>query len=235
MTRLFPDLNLPFLARDSAHMRFVVTTALILLWTCMVRLPFLHIVNDDEAFFSVMGTRWLQGDLPYVDSYDVKPPLLFALFAIAQAIFGLSLATIKGLEIVFTAGGALLLYKLVQRHGSERVARWCAFLFPVYSLTLTGACEPNSVLQLPFIIMAFYALLNAQADAKPARRLLAADLRSPEPYRNALSCLSDHGLCGLVFRQRSGCHSPAFDVCLLRRHAHSALADPGRRLCAAWY
>jgi 4-amino-4-deoxy-L-arabinose transferase-like glycosyltransferase len=162
--------------RHPETLHLAAAAGLILLWTCVVRLPFLHIVNDDEAFFSVMGTRWLHGELPYVDSFDVKPPLLFALFAAAQAIFGVSLATIKGLEIVFTAGGAWLLYLLVKRQGSESVARWCAFLFPVYSLTLTGVCEPNSLLQLPFIIAAFLTLLTAQEKAKPGRWLLLSGL-----------------------------------------------------------
>ncbi len=155
----------------------VALLALILLvWTCIVRLPFLHIVNDDEAFFSVMATRWMHGELPYADSYDVKPPLLFILFGLAQMVFGVSLVTIKGLEIVFTVAGAFGLYRLIQRHGTEPAARWAALLYPIYSLTLSGVNAPNTLLQAPFVIMAFQYLLDAIPSEKPARNLFFCGL-----------------------------------------------------------
>lgn len=154
------------------HWRAIAAILLITLWTCVVRLPFFHIVNDDEAFFSVLATRWLHGELPYAASFDVKPPLLFAIFALAQAVFGASLATIKGLEILFTAAGAVLLYRMLDQQGSKPTACWAALLFPVYSLALSGVNGANSVLQLPFIIAAFSCLMAALAtEQRRLRRL----------------------------------------------------------------
>ena len=155
-----------------ARCDMVIAAALVGL-TLIVRLPFVHIVNDDEAFFSVMGQRWLHGEWPYTASFDVKPPLIFALFAMAQAVFGLSLATIKGLEIVFTAWGAIALQRLVRRHGSEAVSLWAGALYPIYSLTLQGVSESSSVLQLPFIIAAFSCVLAAKDDRSAPWRLVA--------------------------------------------------------------
>lgn len=96
----------------------------IALLTLAVRLPFLHFIDDDEAFYSLVAQRWLHGDWPYTASFDVKPPLLFGIFALAQAVFGESLATIKGVEIVFTIWGAIALQRLLQRQGAHNVSLW---------------------------------------------------------------------------------------------------------------
>ena len=35
--------------------------AAILAWTCVARLPFLHVLHDDEGFYSAVASRWLRG------------------------------------------------------------------------------------------------------------------------------------------------------------------------------
>ena len=127
----------------------------LLVWTCIVRLPFLHVIHDDEAFYSVMASRWLRGDLPYVSSFDIKAPGLFALFAAAQAVFGAGLGVIKGLEIVCTAAGAWGLYRLLARHASMRAAVMASALYPVYSLVLLGVSSPCQIVQAALTVWAF--------------------------------------------------------------------------------
>ncbi|HEY5081851.1 MAG TPA: hypothetical protein VII91_08035 [Bauldia sp.] len=80
--------------------------ALILLWTCAVRLPFYTQTDKDEFFFSAIAAEWLKGGLPYVATFDIKPPGVFFIFAVAQSLFGASQATIKGMEIVAVTLGA---------------------------------------------------------------------------------------------------------------------------------
>jgi hypothetical protein len=135
--------------------------ALLLAWTCIVRLPFLHVVHDDEAFYSAVASRWLRGELPYVASFDVKAPGLFALFAAVQAVFGASLEVVKGVEIVFTAAGALGLYRLLTRHVSWRAAFWASLLYPVYSLILLGVSSPCQIVQAALTVWAFAFVLEA--------------------------------------------------------------------------
>ncbi len=145
---------------------------LLLAWTCVVRLPFVHVVHDDEAFYSVVASRWLRGELPYVSSFDIKAPGLFALFAAVQAVFGASLGVIKGLEIVFTAAGAFGLYRLLARHVSVRAAIWASALYPLYSLILLGVSSPCQIVQAALTIWAFALCL----DGLPAKRVTEAAL-----------------------------------------------------------
>jgi len=65
----------------------------------LVRLPFLSDAGADEAFYLVIGRQWLDGMPPYAHSFDVKPPLLFALMAAAEAVFGPSLIAAKALTM----------------------------------------------------------------------------------------------------------------------------------------
>ena len=138
--------------------RFIATILMCL--TLITRLPFLNIVNDDEAFFGIMGWRWLHGEWPYAQSFDVKPPLLFAIYAITESIFGLSLGVLKGLEIVFVAATAILIQRAVARHVSLQTSWWAAGLYPLYSLIQSGVNCPNNVLQMPLTVAAFGFLLD---------------------------------------------------------------------------
>lgn len=134
---------------------------LILAWTAAIRLPFYFQTDKDEFFFSVIASEWLHGDLPYVATFDIKPPGIFFLYAIAQGLFGASQLTIKLMEVVAVALGGWCLHGLVLRNGTPRVALWVAILFPVYSLALDGTVAVSMILQLPFVIASFAAALAA--------------------------------------------------------------------------
>jgi hypothetical protein len=142
----------------------VCAAVVLLMWTLAVRLPFAHIVDDDEAFFSLVAARWQMGELPYAASFDVKPPLLFLFYVLANLLTGGGLPAIKGLEIAFVAWGAWALFRLASAHGSRGAAIWAAGLYPIYSLTLRGFEQPNLLIQLPFVIMAFDSALRARED-----------------------------------------------------------------------
>jgi hypothetical protein len=149
---------------------------LLLAWTCLVRLPFAHIINDDEAFFSVVADRWRLGEWPYVSSYDVKPPGLFAIFALVQAVFGSSLMVIKGLEIAFTALCAFCLYIMLARQGFRTAGLWAAGLMPVYSLTLMGVGGACQIIQLGLTAAAFAAMLEVGRETHRDKELIYAAL-----------------------------------------------------------
>lgn len=140
----------------------LICAAIILFaWTVIVRLPFAHIVDDDEAFFSLVASRWQIGELPYVASFDVKPPLLFFFYVLANLLTGGGLVAIKGLEILCVAWGAWALFRMVSAHASRGAAIWAAGLYPVYSLSLVGVYSPNLFIELPFVIMACDSALRA--------------------------------------------------------------------------
>ncbi len=147
--------------------------SLLLALTCVVRLPFLHVVSDDEPFYSAVAQRWLRGELPYVASFDIKAPGLFALLIPIQALFGANLMVTKVLEILFTAAGAWGLYRLLARHASLRSALWASALYPVYSLILMGVSAPCQIVQATLTIWAFVLVLDGLPRSSAAKAALA--------------------------------------------------------------
>ncbi|MDV6332089.1 hypothetical protein [Asticcacaulis sp. 201] len=146
----------------------------LLLWTLAVRLPFIHVIGDDEAFFSVVASRWLRGELPYVASYDIKAPGMFALFAAVQFFVGSGLAQIKAIEILFIAWGAYSLHRMLTDHGSPAMAFWAAGLYPIYSLFQEGTTFPTQHIQMALTIAAVRLMLDAgRADERRALGILA--------------------------------------------------------------
>ena len=143
---------------------------LILVWSTAVRLTVYRFAEVDEFLFSVVAREWLHGGLPYVDVFDIKPPGIFLIYAVAQALFGASHATFKGLEIVAAASGALMLFIMLRPFGGGRLAIWSAALYPVYTLAFDGSAAINMLLQLPFVIAAFAAVVAATNDDATASR-----------------------------------------------------------------
>ncbi len=179
-------------ACDAVWVRQGVIAVAIALLTLAVRLPFAHFIDDDEAFYSLVGQRWLHGLWPYTGSFDVKPPLLFAMFAAVQAVFGMSLATIKGLEIACVIWGAIALQRLIARQAAWRdatpVSLWAGGLFPLLSLAQGGMTAANALLLSPFVISAVSAMSKA------------AETRGPEvsPLRQVFLAGLWIGLAGMV-------------------------------------
>jgi 4-amino-4-deoxy-L-arabinose transferase-like glycosyltransferase len=132
-----------------------------LFWTAALRLPFIANVGEDEAFFAIVAQRWLAGHPPYAASFDVKPPGLFAIVALAEAICGPSILTIKLLEIACVALSALGLYWIGARHVSRPVAIGAALLYPLYSLALAGANSAAELIEAPAEVFAALAVLEA--------------------------------------------------------------------------
>jgi hypothetical protein len=67
-----------------SKLRAAAALAAIALSAAAIRAPFNSNVGVDEAFYLVIGRQRLQGSPPYAGSFDVKPPLLFALMAAAE-------------------------------------------------------------------------------------------------------------------------------------------------------
>lgn len=54
-----------------------------------------EIIDWDESTFILMAADVLRGNLPYVELFDAKPPMMFLALAGAIAVFGESLVTVR--------------------------------------------------------------------------------------------------------------------------------------------
>lgn len=76
----------------------------------------------DQAIFAVVGRTLLEGGMPYRDAWDIKPPGIYVLYAVARWLFGAGEHSIRVVEVGFILGGVVGLAVLARRWwGSARL------------------------------------------------------------------------------------------------------------------
>jgi|SRR6185503_4560867 len=97
---------------------------ILLLAALLVRLPFFFIdsVDWDEGTFILIGQSILDGHLPYVHLWDLKPPLLFGFFATAIAAGGHSIVAVRAAGTITVAVTAWLVFCTAVRWWPRRIA-----------------------------------------------------------------------------------------------------------------
>ena len=86
----------------------------------------------DQSLFACFGLWLPQGDVPYLDLWDSKPPAIFYLYALTFGLLGSDAASIRILDGLATGVGALLVYILGCRF--ERAAGlWAAASYLLFA------------------------------------------------------------------------------------------------------
>jgi 4-amino-4-deoxy-L-arabinose transferase-like glycosyltransferase len=160
-------------ALSGALLRPVAIMAALMVCAVLVRLPFLSYAGTDESFYLVVARQWLQGMPPYANAFDVKPPLLFALIAGAEALFGPCLLAAKALAMAAVSATACALYLFGRRFIGELSGVAAALFYIVASLVLSGALSPAELIMAPFTAFGMLAGFAAIAQRRPRLWLLA--------------------------------------------------------------
>ncbi len=144
----------------------------------LIRLPFLSHIAADEAYYLTVGRQWLEGSMPYAGAFDVKPPGLFALMALAEAIFGPAAIASKALCIAASGAAAFGTYLIARRLAGEIAGLAAALLYTASSLALSRSNTNAELLMAPFAVFGMLAALRAILDGGRGRigLLLAAGL-----------------------------------------------------------
>jgi 4-amino-4-deoxy-L-arabinose transferase-like glycosyltransferase len=109
---------------------------LLLFAVLIVRLPsfFFSVFDWDESTFIIMGQSILNGNIPYVDAWDIKPPLAYYVYALFIAVFGKSVLSIR-------LGGALCVYAasiLIYKTGQALNGRIAGLIAAVFLVVFTS-------------------------------------------------------------------------------------------------
>ena len=119
------------------------------------RIPLLHFqrLYGDELFYALVGHEWLSGASPYTLSWDVKPPGLFGLYALAEAATGTPYLAPVLLPLLATLAAAIGLWRIgLAWFGDARVGLLAGFFYCLNSLSLEGAMGVSEIVFAPFII-----------------------------------------------------------------------------------
>ncbi|MEX0287917.1 MAG: ArnT family glycosyltransferase [Flavobacteriaceae bacterium] len=128
-----------------------------------IRLPFFFrdYVDRDESTFILIGQSWVEGHLPYMELWDVKPPLTFLFFAVIIYIFGKSFLMIRLVGALFVAVTAFFTYKSTALISDKRNGFWAA-VFCIILLSLFGSIQGvmSEHICMAFFMISIFLLLK---------------------------------------------------------------------------
>jgi 4-amino-4-deoxy-L-arabinose transferase-like glycosyltransferase len=106
--------------------------------------------GPDQGVFAQIGRTILQGGLPIRDAFDVKPPVIYLLYALAEGMFGPNLWSIRVLDLlaVFLTSTCLLNIFKDRRQGLTAAALYPVVYFICFSYPDTAQTESFSNLFL---------------------------------------------------------------------------------------
>lgn len=86
--------------------------------------PYTHSPSTDSAVFLYVGKGILNGQLPYHDLFDHKPPVVYFIDALGLALDGGSLWGVWALQLIFTLAAALMSFFFLRKYYRQWVAAY---------------------------------------------------------------------------------------------------------------
>ncbi len=124
-----------------------------------VHLPdfFRTIVSANEGLYAVVARELLNGHLPYITAWEAKPPLFFALLALAMRIGGVSFATLHAVSLLAGFVTAYCVYRIgvALDENGEKLGVFAALLAVALSAGNKGTSVEAEVLINAFASAAF--------------------------------------------------------------------------------
>lgn len=145
------------LTRVDRALGVVAIPLLMLLASLLLRaLGFLvAVIDTDEGLYLVQAQAWLRGEWPLVAVWDMHPIGAPAMYAVAMAVFGESIATIRLLGAGCVALAAWALYGVVRAVGAPRgIGIAAGLVYVAHSLRMGGLATNTEILFAPMVVTA---------------------------------------------------------------------------------
>jgi len=150
--------------RTPAEVGIPALLVLVAIVFVLARVPFVDLpLERDEGDYAYVAWRMLEGEVPYRDVFDQKPPGIYAVYAVLQGLGAGSGVAIHLLLYAWTAVCAIALHRLLRDLAGGPAAGFAALAFALLStdprLTATAA-NTESFMILP-IVASWSALWRA--------------------------------------------------------------------------
>ena len=145
------------------HLKNSTVFLVLSLVTFFIRFPFFFrdYIDRDESTFILLAQSWVDGYLPYMQLWDLKPPLTFAFFAAIISIFGKSFLAIRFFGTLLVVITAFFTYKIGLKISSKKVSFWASF-FCILLLSLFGSLQGvmSEHICMAFFMPGLYVLIS---------------------------------------------------------------------------
>jgi 4-amino-4-deoxy-L-arabinose transferase-like glycosyltransferase len=125
-------------------------------------------LDRDEGEYAYTSSRWLNGDVPYKDAFDQKPPGVFAVYAVIQTLGGGSPEAFHWATQIYTLGTITCVFYLGWKLYSlpAGVCAAALFAFMVSNACVMGNSSNTELFMILPMTAAFWtALLAVQFDS----------------------------------------------------------------------
>jgi 4-amino-4-deoxy-L-arabinose transferase-like glycosyltransferase len=158
--------------------REVMLVGILILISVAAALPVLtYPMGRDQGMYANIARTILNGGLPYIDMWDIKPPAIYYIYAAGISVFGSGAAAIRAIDLVFLPFTLLAIYLLGRRIGETAGAGFLSgVLFTVFYFTETFASltQSDSLVTLPMSVAALCVVYAGDAPRASRRALLWA-------------------------------------------------------------
>ncbi len=120
-------------------------------------------MNRDEGTYGYLGSLAIKGSIPYVDFYEMKPPVLYYLYGIGGTLFGFSDFGLRFFGLLLNLTSALFIYLILTRYIDKTYALVSAALFAMFSINLyaLGFTMVAEHIVNTFVLLSFYLLIRS--------------------------------------------------------------------------
>ncbi|MDE5103882.1 MAG: glycosyltransferase family 39 protein, partial [Trichodesmium sp. St19_bin2] len=120
-------------------------------------------LDKDESIYILGADSLLNGNLPYTEIWDNKPPGIFILFSLAMLIFDRSIVSIRIISILATTFTSYFLYRIgatIDQKQGEKIGLLAGVLYAIFSLHNDGAAANAEIFFAPFVTVGFLLLFR---------------------------------------------------------------------------
>lgn len=119
-------------------------------------------LDIDESQFAGFAHVLMDGGLPYRDSLDTKPPLIYLFYTICFFIFGTySMWGVHLVTILWSLAVSIVLYKIAKENGYEKSGFFAALFYTIFSTAFIPkliAANITSIMVLPLVLSVYFWL-----------------------------------------------------------------------------
>ena len=137
---------------------FLLLSFFLRFWTL-----FVSVLDKDESIYILGADSLLNGNLPYTEIWDNKPPGIFILFSLAMLIFDRSIVSIRIISILATTFTSYFLYRIgatIDQKQGEKIGLLAGVLYAIFSLHNDGAAANAEIFFAPFVTVGFLLLFR---------------------------------------------------------------------------